>query len=65
MNSVTHLNTKFKDEDGGGDSPKAVDFHAEVVHNGFILHTTYDDGSEVKQVFTDFDEMVKDMKIDI
>lgn len=61
MTSVTKLHPGFKDGDDGSDS-SVESFNIEIVHNGFILTSTYEDGTEVKEVFHDFDRMVKEMR---
>ena len=62
MRTLTNL--KFKDEDDGGEEVQLEFINIEVVKNGFIVISTYDDGEEEKEVFdhNTGNEMLRSLK---
>jgi hypothetical protein len=62
MGNVTNL--KFKDEDGGGDDYSLENVSIDMVDNGYLVTFTYDDGDELKEVYSykDRKEMMKSIE---
>lgn len=57
MGAINNL-VKLKDgDDNGVEGIDVVSFNVEIVNNGFILTTAYEDGSEAKDVFHSIDEV--------
>jgi hypothetical protein len=53
---------EFKDKDGSDDDIGLTDVHIEFATNGYMVTYSYDDGSEKRAIYTDFNELLADIR---
>ena len=56
------LDPQLKDKDGNDGDYSILGFNIDVASNGFCLTIFYDDGSHVKEVHTEIDDVFKSIK---
>lgn len=56
--SISQESPNLKDKDGSDGQNGICDIHISVCLNGFMVSISYDDGTELRETFDDFDEVL-------